>query len=123
MINLNTFANGEFADKLNKTLLKVAENIRDTNTDAEEKRSITITMKFVPNKTRSMAGIIIDIKTKLADTEPTVTNLIMDRNMEGKIHIEEYDGQIPGQIDIESLCVNSETGEISDERIKEQANE
>lgn len=34
MINLNTFANGELADKLNKTLLKVAENIRDTNTDA-----------------------------------------------------------------------------------------
>lgn len=80
-------------------------------------------MKFVPNKTRSMAGIIIDIKTKLADTEPTVTNLIMDRDMDGKMHIEEYDGQIPGQIDIESLCVNSETGEISDERIKEQANE
>lgn len=113
MINLNTFANGELADKLNKTLLKVAENIRDANTDAEEKRSITITMKFVPDKTRRMAGTVIDIKTRLADTEPTVTNLIMDRDMStGKINIEEYGSQIPGQMDVTDLFVNGETGEI-----------
>jgi hypothetical protein len=100
-INLETLAGGAFTEKLNEALVQVAENIQNPNTDAVAKRSITVTIKFAPNKSRQMVNTSIAVTTKLAATEAIDTQMVMGVNMRtGEIEIAEYDGQIRGQMDL-----------------------
>ncbi len=100
-INLETLAGGAFTEKLNEALMQVAENIQNPNTDAVAKRSITVTIKFAPNKSRQMVNTAIAVTTKLAATEAIDTQMVMGVNMRtGEIEIAEYDGQIRGQMNL-----------------------
>lgn len=99
-INLETLAGGAFAEKLNEALLEVAENIQDPNTVATEKRSITISIKFSPNKSRQLANTTISVATKLAATESIDTQIVMGTNMKtGAVEVAEYDST-RGQLSI-----------------------
>lgn len=114
-INLETLAGGAFTEKLNEALMQVAENIQNPNTDAVAKRSITVTIKFSPNKSRQMVNTAIAVTTKLAATEAIDTQMVMGVNMRtGEIEIAEYDGQIRGQMnltDFETECEEPEETE------------
>lgn len=94
-INLETLAGGAFAEKLDKALVEVAENIQDPNTEATAKRTITITLKFSPNKTRQLVGTSIAITSKLAATEAIDTQIVMGTNLKtGAVELAEYDGML-----------------------------
>lgn len=47
-INLETFANGAFAEQVNRAMEEVAQNIQNPNTDAKKARKITITLTVKP---------------------------------------------------------------------------
>ena len=49
-IDPKTFAGGAFIEKLNHAITQVISNIRDQNTDASEKREITVKLVFRSDK-------------------------------------------------------------------------
>lgn len=102
-INLDTLAGGAFAEKLNDALMEVAANIQNQNTDATAKRGITVNIKFAPNKTRQLVNTQITVTTKLAATEAIDTQMLMGVNMRtGEIEVAEYDGQVRGQVALDT---------------------
>lgn len=103
-IDLNALADGAFAEKLNKAIKEVAQNIQDPNTEPTTKRQITVNIKFAPNKNRHMVGVQISTVTKLAATEAIGTVMLMGTNMRtGQIEISEYLDQLRGQISIDDV--------------------
>ena len=98
-IDLEQYAGGAFAEKLNDAIMQVAENIQNPNTEPTNKRQSQIVIKFTPNKSRTMVSTSIMVTTKLAATEAIETQMIMGVNVRsGQVEIAEYDGQIQGQI-------------------------
>lgn len=59
MINLETFADGALAEKINMALKEVLENIADPNTDYKTKRKLTVDMTFVSGEDRELTEVSI----------------------------------------------------------------
>ncbi|EPY2285847.1 replication terminator protein, partial [Clostridium sporogenes] len=70
MINLETFADGALAEKINMALKEVLENIADPNTDYKTKRKLTVDMTFASGEDRELTEVSIVAKPKLAPTKP-----------------------------------------------------
>lgn len=102
-INLETLADGAFTQKLNEALLQVAENIQNTNTEATARRSITVTLKFDPDKDRELIRTTIAVQTKLAAAESIDTKMVMGVDEDGEIELREYDGQVAGQMQLDDF--------------------
>lgn len=103
-INLETLADGAFTQKLNEALLQVAENIQNANTEATARRSITVTLKFDPDKDRELIRTTISVQTKLAAAESIDTKMVMGVGADGEIELREYDGQVAGQMKFEECA-------------------
>lgn len=102
MINIDpaTLAGGAFAAKLNQAIGQVIENIRDLNTEATEKREITMKLVFRADTSRKMVGMTIGTAVKLAPAESVGTALLIEDDPDDgeEITVSEYDGQITGQM-------------------------
>lgn len=97
-INLETLADGAFTQKLNEALLQVAENIQNTNTEATARRSITVTLKFDPDKDRELIRTTIAVQVRLAAAESIDAKMVIGVSDDGEIELREYDGQVAGQM-------------------------
>ncbi|MBN1042399.1 replication terminator protein [Clostridium botulinum] len=109
MINLETFAEGALAEKVNIALKEVLSNIADPNTDWKTKRKLTIDITFESQEDRQLALLDIKTKKKLAEPKSIGTRIIIDTDGKGGILASEYKKQIPGQ---STMRVDQETGEI-----------
>lgn len=109
MFNLETLANGAFAERVNQAVKEVMENIADPNTPWKTKRKVTIEMTFEAKEDRDITTIDIVAKAKLAPRESIHTKILIDKSMDGEIIGAEFKKQIPGQT---MMKVDSETGEI-----------
>ncbi|WP_409068880.1 replication terminator protein [Clostridium caseinilyticum] len=109
MINLETFADGALAEKINMALKEVLENIADPNTDYKTKRKLTVDMTFVSGEDRELTEVSIVAKPKLAPTKPLAAKIVIGTDGKGGILASEYKKQIPGQ---SVLRVDEETGEV-----------
>lgn len=99
MVNLETFAGGALAEKLNAELANVIENIYDPNTDAGKTRKLTATITFKPSKNRQTAAVSVQVKSALAHIVTAETNIIIDRDVRtGKVMAAEIGNQMPGQV-------------------------
>ncbi|MDU4597487.1 MAG: replication terminator protein [Clostridium sporogenes] len=116
MINLETFANGALAERMNQALKEVLENISDPNTEWKPKRKLNLEMKFTTGEDRELAEVEIVAKTKLAPKESVSTKIIIDKNLDGEVLATEFKKQIPGQT---YMKVDQETGEVSEEQEKQ----
>ena len=77
---------GQMAPKVFDHLFeKVLENIRDPNTDPEEVRSVTLTFKFKPLKSRNEAACVLESKLKLASIEPFAGHVFMRHGKGGTV--------------------------------------
>ncbi|SQB33419.1 replication terminator protein [Clostridium cochlearium] len=112
MINLETFANGALAERMDQALKEVLENIADPNTDFKPKRKLTLEMKFTTSEDRELTEVEITAKTKLAPKSSVSTKIIIDRTLEGEVLGTEFKKQLPGQ---QVLKVDGETGEVMEE--------
>ncbi|EJE7236585.1 replication terminator protein [Clostridium botulinum] len=109
MINLETFANGALAERMNQALKEVLENIADPNTEYKPKRKLNLEMKFTTGEDRELTEVEIVAKTKLAPRESVSTKIIIDKNLDGEVLATEFKKQIPGQT---YMKVDQETGEV-----------
>ncbi|NFN78666.1 replication terminator protein [Clostridium botulinum] len=109
IINLEKFAEGALAEKVNIALKEVLSNIADPNTDWKTKRKLTIDITFESQEDRQLALLDIKTKKKLAEPKSIGTRIIIDTDGKGGILASEYKKQIPGQ---STMRVDEETGEI-----------
>lgn len=110
MINLQTFAGGALAERMNQAIQEVLENIADPNTDVGVKRKLNLEMKFSTSEDRELTEVEITAKTKLAPRSSVSTKIIIDRNLDGEVLGTEFKKQLPGQT---TMKVNPETGEVT----------
>ncbi len=82
-------ADGNIVDKLNRELQKVAQNIVDKNTDPKKERKITLTLSFKPNDNRDFVITKIQTKTSLAPELGEETQIIIGKDSEGELHLNE----------------------------------
>ena len=117
MINLEKFAGGALAEKVNIAYQEVLENIADLNTKPDTKRKLTLELTFVPSEDREVTTVGIETKVKLAPTKAVATTILIDKDGKGGIVASEYNNQIKGQ---QFLQVDEGTGEIlnSEEEIE-----
>lgn len=66
MINLETFAEGALAEKVNMALKEVLSNINDPNTEWKVKRKLIVDMTLTTGEDRELTEVNIVAKTKLA---------------------------------------------------------
>lgn len=109
MINLETFANGALAERMDQALKEVLENIADPNTDSKPKRKLTLEMNFSTGEDRELTEVEITAKTKLAPRSAVSTKIIIDKNLDGEVLGTEFKKQIQGQT---YMKVDNETGEV-----------
>lgn len=109
MINLESFADGALAEKVNMALKDVLENIKDPNTEYKLKRKLTLDLTFTVGEDRELTEVDIATKTKLAPTKPVNTRIIIGTDGKGGVLASEYKKQVPGQ---SVMRVDEETGEI-----------
>lgn len=110
MINLETFADGALAEKVNIALREVLANITDPNTDWKTKRKLTIDMTLVSDETRELTEISIVAKPKFAPSKALSTKIVIGTDGKGNVLATEYKKQLPGQ---STMRVDEETGEIT----------
>lgn len=109
MINLETFAEGALAEKVNMALGEVLANITDPNTDYKIKRKLTLDITFQAGEDRELALLDIVAKTKLAPAKPISSKIIIGTDGKGGILASEFRNQVPGQ---SVMRVDEETGEV-----------
>ena len=109
MINLESFADGALAEKVNIALKEVLANITDPNTEYKTKRKLTIDMTFTAGEDRELTEVDIVTKTKLAPAKPLNTRIIIGTDGKGGVLASEFKKQIPGQ---SAMRVDESTGEI-----------
>ncbi|PUB12599.1 replication terminator protein [Paenisporosarcina sp. OV554] len=112
IIDLNTFAGGALAEKVNIEMQKALENIADPNTDHKKARKVTVSITLKANERRNLANVIVDTKSTLVPAVGVESELIIDFTPEGDITGAELKSGIPGQAFI------SDDGEILDDKGK-----
>lgn len=109
MINLETFAEGALAEKVNMALRDVLQNIADPNTDYKVKRKLTVDMTLTTGEDRELTEVTIVAKTKLAPSKALSAKIVIGTDGNGGVLASEYKKQVPGQ---SYMKVDEETGEI-----------
>lgn len=88
-IDINNLAGGAMAERINRELQKVAENVLDPNTKAEAVRTVTVSIKIKPNEARQIGSSDIDVKSSLAPAKGVPTQFVFDYDKEGKAVLNE----------------------------------
>ena len=109
MINLETFADGALAEKVNMALREVLQNTTDPNTDYKVKRKLTVDMTLTTGEDRELTEVNIVAKTKLAPSKALSAKIVIGTDGNGGVLASEYKKQVPGQ---SYMKVDEETGEI-----------
>lgn len=95
---LSALANGAIQEKLDVELGKIFDNIHDPNTKAEDKRTVTIKLEFVPDENRQTVKLNSNIAVKLANVRDVAVTVLTGKDlMNGKIEAKELKSSIPGQ--------------------------
>jgi hypothetical protein len=82
-------ADGTIVDKLNRELDKITHNIVDKNTDPKKERKITLVLSFKPNENRDFVRTTITTKTTLATEQGVETQILVGKDSEGELHLNE----------------------------------
>lgn len=95
---ISQMANGAIQEKLDGEFKKVFDNIHDPNTRAEDKRTVTIKLEFIPDENRQTVKVIGNISVKLANVRDVSTTVLTGKDLaSGKIEAKELKSNIPGQ--------------------------
>lgn len=114
-VDLSKLAGGTLQEKFDREFTKVIENMQDPNTPFRDRRGITINITFMQNESRDDAKIDISLKTKLAGIISAKTNFAMGKDLKnGKVLVNEYGKQIPGQLSFPGLNSESEGAKVTE---------
>lgn len=91
-------AQGAIMEQVNLEVSKIVDNILDLNTEPKKKRTLTLTVDFVPNCDRSQVVINATAKSKLLPNNAVQTTLYVGADAStGEIQAVEMVPQVPGQ--------------------------
>lgn len=91
-------AQGAIMEQVNVEVGKIVDNILDINTEAKKKRTLTLTVDFIPDANRSQVAITATAKSKLLPNNAIQTTLYVGADSStGEIQAVEMVPQIPGQ--------------------------
>lgn len=90
-VSLETIQNGAVVDMFNEELQKVMKNIADENTKPDAVRSITITVKIKPDKTRRSAATQVDCKSTISPVKPSDGFIFLNQAKDGSFEAFEDD--------------------------------
>lgn len=107
-ISIDTMAGGALVEKLNIELRKLAENVKDPNTNAGTARTITVSIKVKPDETRQLGVTEISVKSSLAPARGIPTSFVFDFDREGKAVMKELLSQEQNQLRVD------DEGEVTD---------
>lgn len=96
-INLEKFAEGALAEKVNIELQKVMENINDPNTEANKARKVVITLTLKPDEKREIIATTVDTKSTLVPSKGVATTMLLGTDATGKVVGRELASGAPGQ--------------------------
>lgn len=115
--DLSKIADGGLQEKFIQELEKVTENILDINTEAKKKRTVTITLTYLPNENRDAVSVYSEVKSKLVPQDGVATTLLVGRNSDtGLIEANELKSGVRGQTYFdENGEVRTDTGKRVDE--------
>ncbi len=81
-LQLSDLANGAVQEKLDIELKKIFDNIHDLNTNASDKRAVTIKLEFKPDDNRQTVSVTSDFTTKLANVTGLSTTILTGRDIQ-----------------------------------------
>lgn len=110
IVDLNSFANGAMAERFNRELQKVLDNIIDPNTDPKKARKVTLTVTIRSNENRELANVSVKADSKLSPARDIETQLLMDYDSNGKVTGAELKSGAKGQTYIDP------EGDVSDDK-------
>lgn len=95
---LSRLANGAIQEKLDYELNKIFDNIHDPNTEATDKRTVTIKLDFKPDDNRQTVSVESNFTTKLANVTGVATTVLTGKDLStGKVQAKELKSNMPGQ--------------------------
>lgn len=95
---LDVLMNGAVQEKFGSALREVLANVRDPNTSATIKRSITLTITIAPSAGRDVAEMSVQTKTKLAPPNTASSTIYLAYGDDGSVTATEKLDQVPGQL-------------------------
>lgn len=98
-LELDSLARGAVRERFDHAVLQVVENILDPNTAAKGARTVTITLKMVPDENREMVALTANVATKLQPRASVAAILMVGHNdVTGEAVVKEFaPGANPGQ--------------------------
>lgn len=112
-LQLSDLANGAVQEKLDIEFKKIFDNIHDLNTNASDKRAVTIKLEFKPDDNRQTVSVTSDFTTKLANVIGVSTTILTGRDIQtGFIEAKELKSRAVGQtyIDPDDLIQKTDIG-------------
>lgn len=95
---IQELAEGQLQKRLDYGLKKIFENIHDEKTDATAARTLTLKIKFTPDKNRENVAVESSVNTNLANVIGIATHVVTGRSEHtGQIQALELKSDIPGQ--------------------------
>lgn len=110
-MTLASMCDGGVQERIDRALMKISDNILDLNTDADKKRSLTVTITFKPNANdREDVSVEVSTSVKLAPETGLKTQLYINKDFKsGTTNITEYArGQIKGQLSLDDMGMSVE---------------
>lgn len=95
---LDALMNGAVQEKFGSALREALANVRDPNTSATVKRSITLTITIAPSAGRDVAEMSVQTKTKLAPPNTASSTIYLAYGDDGSVTATEKLDQVPGQL-------------------------
>lgn len=120
---LSDLAMGAMQEKIDVELEKIFANIHDLNTEATDKRTLTIKLDFTPDEQRQVVKLNSAFTTKMAKVSDVGTTVLTGKDItSGHIEAQELKSQAPGQtyMDPESGDLKTDVGEPVDVIEKEE---
>lgn len=97
-LTLSNLAAGAIQEKLDHEMEKVFSNIHDSNTNAQDKRSITIKLDLTPDENRQTVKMESTVTVKLANLKSVSTTVLTGKDLSsGKVEARELKSSVPGQ--------------------------
>jgi hypothetical protein len=91
-------AGGGIMERVDYEMTKLVENILDPNTKATAPRTLTLTIKIIPDDQRQVMAVQTVAKSTLATTNPIVTAMYLTQDENNQPCAVEMTKQNPGQI-------------------------
>jgi hypothetical protein len=114
-VTLFTLANGAAAELFDEELTKVVQNILDPNTEADTVREISLKVRIVPDDTRRMASVSVQVVSKIGPIIGAATQFFFGKRAGQCFAVEANPSQ--GQLfdkPAKPIGVNFETGKVRD---------